>query len=755
VALIQRTGRFAALSFAVAVGMPAGQVSAQSGADIVVTGERIERPLAATTSSVVVLTEEDARARGLSRFSDLVERAGNIAPVYGAGGFSIRGVSNIGVSNAGEAPTANVYLDDIPLAPTFLHGAPTEFWDIRQVEVWRGPQATLRGQNALAGAVIIETADPNLERWEARGVAALSDEAERRFALAGGGPIVGGELAARIALSVTRRDGFIRNLTRGGREDQEARDMLRGKLLWQPSALPSLAVELGYSHFRRRGGYLTTYARTDRPDYFADRVATDNVPNRTAVDFGGLTGQVRYALAPHISLVGTTTWSKVSETSQFDGDFGPENLAYSDQTRRYETVTQELRVALTGHALSGVAGLYYFDRNLASRTLSRTQVATPISTIASLLQAGGFPAPQAAAAAAVYGAALPAIPVDFEGSFPTEVRTAAAFADLRLRLTPRLSLLSGLRIDHFYGKNGTIQDARFVGTYPNPGAYGPLAPVIAQINMAVGGFVAQANGSVAGSGQSSTNLLPKAGLLMEWNESLSTSFVAQRAYRPGGQSVNIARGLTFPYESEFAWNFELGLRSRLFGGRLRLDANAYLMRWRNQQVTVNFGLNSFDTATINAGSSRLFGAEMEASWQVRSGLAVRGSAAYARTKFDSFQVAQLGGQSDLSGSEFAFAPRWTLAAGADVRLKSGISGSVSISHSTRAYGAVGANQEAYRTSPRTLLDARVGYDGGHWSAFVSARNLLDDKAVLYKSPVEPRAVLGTPRTVAFEFLARY
>lgn len=718
------------------------------------TGERIARPLEKTTSSVVVLTGQDADTRGISRLSELAERTPNMASVYGGGGFSIRGVSNIGVSNAGEAPTANVYLDDIPLAPTFLHAAPTDFWDIGQIEVWRGPQTTLRGQNALAGTVIIETSDPDINSVSARGRASLSDQTERSLGLAVGTPLINRELAVRVALSSTRRDGYVRNLTRGGREDEEVRDMVRAKLLWQPDAIGGLSAKIGYTRFRRRGGYFFTFARTDGLD-IEDRIATDDTPNRTDLDFDGVSAQLRYALNPAVSLVSATTWSRAREASSFDGDFGPLNAAFSTQTRDYRTLTQELRLEFTGTPVSGVAGLYYFDRSLASRTRSRTAVPTPVGTIAGLLVGGGLTSAQAGSLAEAYGAALPLIPVDFDGSFPTELTTFAAFGDLRFGLTDRLSLLTGLRVDRVQGRNGTFQQASFAGTYPNPSNFGPFAPAVVQINSAVGGFVAQANGAVSGTNLTGTQVLPKAGMLMAWTPEFSTSFVAQRAYRPGGVSVNIARSAAVPYEAEFAWNYELALRARLADGRLYLSANAYWTRWRDQQVSVNLGLNSFDVVTLNAGASQLFGMEAEAAWRVRPGWTLRAGLGYARTRFDTFPVPQLGTVSDLSGIEFAFAPRLTLSAGTEIKLQNGLSGALAVSHSSKAFGTVGSNQGAWPVESRTNVDVRLGYQNVRWSAFVSVQNLLDEAAILYKSPTEARAVLNRPRTVALEFLARY
>ena len=78
-----------------------------------------------------------------------------------------------------------------------------DMWDVRQVEILRGPQSTLQGRNTLAGAVVINTEDPSWE-WQAKARVLLSDRQEQSYALALGGPIVADQLAFR--LSVQDRD---------------------------------------------------------------------------------------------------------------------------------------------------------------------------------------------------------------------------------------------------------------------------------------------------------------------------------------------------------------------------------------------------------------------------------------------------------------------------------------------------------------------------------------------------------------------
>lgn len=109
-------------------------------------------------------------------------------------------------------------------------------WDVQQIEILRGPQSTLQGLNALAGAVIVQTAEPTMD-WQVRARAMIAEGDETQFAAAAGGPIVPGELAFRASIEKRDSDGFTFNPTRGKPENPLDSTQIRGKLLWTPSAL--------------------------------------------------------------------------------------------------------------------------------------------------------------------------------------------------------------------------------------------------------------------------------------------------------------------------------------------------------------------------------------------------------------------------------------------------------------------------------------------------------------------------------------
>ena len=169
--------------------LPAGAAFADDAAtsvdEVVVTGEKVNRGLQDTVASVAVVTAQRIEDEAIQNFGDIVNRTVNVSETYGASGFSIRGISNIGVTGAGSGGLATIYVDGAAIPDHGLNNGPLDMWDVAQVEILRGPQSTLQGRNALAGAVVIRTQEPTWD-WSARGRVLLSDAGDRSVAVAGG-----------------------------------------------------------------------------------------------------------------------------------------------------------------------------------------------------------------------------------------------------------------------------------------------------------------------------------------------------------------------------------------------------------------------------------------------------------------------------------------------------------------------------------------------------------------------------------------
>ncbi|MFZ5737128.1 MAG: TonB-dependent receptor [Pseudomonadota bacterium] len=728
----------------------AQQAESQTETEIIVTGEKAKRSVQDTTSSVSVTTEQRLEDENVQSVQEVYQRTANMSETYGASGFSIRGVANTGIPRAGDAPLATVYVDGAALPPEILAAGPTDTWDVAQVEIFRGPQSTLQGLNALAGAVIIRTRDPGME-WEVRGRATIAEYNTTQFAIAGGGPIVPGELAFRVAAEKRDSDGFIHNITRDDPEAPTDSLSLRGKLLWTPSALPGFEARAGYTHFKSDAGYMFSYTETGRPDFFDDRVNSSNYPNAEHVRADLANLELGYEAGGGFSLSSVSNYSEVTNLRTYDGDDGPADISYGINPLSYRTFSQELRVNYEGGPLSGLLGLFYYNRDQKSQTESRTLVPTPGDTITALLMGGGLDQPTAQYVSNLYVAALPNIPVQYSADFPMKVETYAVFGDGRLKLTDRLSLLGGFRYDRETNRVQVTQQALFAGTYPDPNAFGapgsPLWLVVTGINMGVQGLVDQASGATPPGKRTFEAFLPKGGIEMQWTPDISTAFVVQRGYRSGGTTANTARSQAFAYDPEYTWNYELSLRSQWLDGALTLNANAFYVDWTDQQTTANFGLNLYDYHTVNAGKSHTYGFEIEASHRVSRHFDWYASLGHVRTRFDEFTVS-VGTVTDLSGLEFAYAPRWTLSGGANFRFGGGFEANLNASHRGDIYTDVARPQSDWRADARTLVNARLGYRANKWSLSVSANNLFDEEYFQYdNSATRGIAVLGAPRVV--------
>ncbi len=303
-----------------------------------------------------------------------------------------------------------------------------------------------------------------------------------------------------------------------------------------------------------------------------------------------------------------------------------------DNRYRFKTLTQELRLNYNGERLDGLLGAWYYRRTGSLEQNSRINIATPVSTISGLLQSNGATPAQASFISNAYAGQLPVIPVLYHADQPQKVETVALFGDARWKFADRLTLIGGFRFDHERNQYAAETIATFNGTLPSSTFLGaPYASIITLINQGVLGLVNNASSPLASNTRTFNAFLPKLGISMDWTPDITTAFTVQRAYRSGGSSQNPARATLVAYSPEYSWNYEGSLRSKWFDGRLVLNANAFYMQWKDQQVTAYFGLNSYDYNTVNAAGSHLYGLEIEASAKVVRGIDLYGSAMSGRS----------------------------------------------------------------------------------------------------------------------------
>lgn len=328
---------------------------------ITVTGEKVERDLRSTASSVEVKTARDIDREdtGNASVSEVLTGTPNVTYTDTVGAPIIRGQDTQGPLTGqnsfwgGTVPRATINVDGHYLSYNEFYFGATSPWDVKSIEVFRGPQTTSQGANAIAGAIVVNTKDPTFTR-EAAFLTEFGSYSSRRTALMLSGPIIADQLAGRISLDYSGRDSFIDYVSPNFQRryaDQDFRALnLRAKLLWRPTDLPGFEAKLTFSR-----------NSTNRPSQEAASAPFDRLKHTTTTmpswRQDTTTGilDLSYDFGNRFKLFNQSQYSDLS-VSRKTGLLGNGD-AYIDQWN----ASNETRLTYgeQGDVLSGVAGIYY------------------------------------------------------------------------------------------------------------------------------------------------------------------------------------------------------------------------------------------------------------------------------------------------------------------------------------------------------------------------------------------------------------
>src|SRR5688572_15821635 len=138
--------------------------------EIVVTATKHEESLQDVAIAITAITSDDILARGLTQYADVLSSVPGVYYEDGGPGDTAIRIRGISPGGGGTPPTVATYFGEIPMSAQGggnlgQHGTP-RFVDIERVEVLRGPQGTVFGANALAGAIRVIPAAPDLQDYE-------------------------------------------------------------------------------------------------------------------------------------------------------------------------------------------------------------------------------------------------------------------------------------------------------------------------------------------------------------------------------------------------------------------------------------------------------------------------------------------------------------------------------------------------------------------------------------------------------------
>lgn len=735
---------------------------------VIVTGQKIDRTIQETAASVAVVTNEQIQQQNLIDFYDILDQAPNVNGRFGTD-FSIRGIDAFSVSGGGNSYLTSIYVDGAILPFRMIQQGGFSAWDIDQVEILRGPQSTLQGRNALAGAIVMRTKTPTYDYNGKLRVTAGGD-GKREAAIAFGGAIVEDQLAFRFSGEKNEFDGFNFNPTRNENSDFNDNETYRMKFLYEPKQVEGLTALFSYTHSKSDIG-VPWVSSAGNP--FAERLTTFNDPTVEFTDNDIFSLEVDYEIDDLYTFSSISTFVDSDYGYQWDGDVSPEPGSTLDDDRNDKTYTQELRLTFEGDNLDAIVGAFYSKLEVqdiygGERISSFQQLGIPTLLVAPPEFGGlGLPPELANQVLALYAPADPVV-LGTSGDLIQEVETMALYADFNYRLNDNWAIFGGIRYDREEQANEavnlvTIDNADVLPDPTNPVFDPTTATLIAGLNAQLLGMAAAASGTEPLVDADFDAWLPKLGLSYFWNDDLSAHLTYQKGYRSGGVGRNVARNTTHVYNAEYTDNYEFSLRSVWLDGKLVANANFFYLDWTDQQVAVQLSGSRFDRETTNAGSSEVKGFELEFKYQPTSNLSLFAGLGQAKTEFKDFQIVLPTETFDLSGRTFGEAPEWTANIGANYEYENwfvNVNANYADSHNavTNPYreglraGDLGFDPQ---NDGRTIVNARIGYQWGDMGLYFNAENLLDEEYITDANDNDGHITLGAPRLLSITFSADF
>lgn len=334
---------------------------------ITVIGEKTERSLGGTLSSVSVITEDELNALFNSTLTEVVSEVpnvviqpGNVMTIRGAfgngptGGFSsITGGAKARVSTIIDG-VAEPFVADV--------SGDSGIWDMQQVEVYRGPQSTTNGRNSIGGMVFIKTNDPSFEWQSSARLGYRNEEQYIDSAIMLSGPLVDDTLAFR--LTAQQLDAELPSWDQAYGPNSPSYDLsqrdttrLKGKLLWTPTG--DFRALLSYSSNDEQGASGRMYYTAENPDpYEYKQIDPRDIGTRS--DTSSL--DIDYQLTETVSLDVLLSYLDY----ELNHHFYDANDKSQEQDLEFDedsyTLDAKLNIGQAGHRASGFIGLAYFDR---------------------------------------------------------------------------------------------------------------------------------------------------------------------------------------------------------------------------------------------------------------------------------------------------------------------------------------------------------------------------------------------------------
>lgn len=604
--------------------------------------------------------------------------------------FSIRGISDMGVTGFQKDNLASIMVDDVFQTPLALRAGSFEQWDLNSLEVHRGAQSTTQGVNSLAGNILLFHTRPTQENSGAAKLA-FGNYGRKEVGVVLNQKTLNDKLLIRGAYNKELSDGYIKNTTTGNDKwGEKNKDHFVTDFLYLINADDSLRFNLKLLRFHRGGDYVQGNNYEDYKVFEdVDAKSISNNQQTSLTYENKINDQVNNKLV--------VAYSQADNNGFSDSDGTSANTAgerYENSKDSYYSLENVLQ--FSGKKWKNALGIHlhrykldeFYDFDLLFPLGSG--VSTPV-----------------------------AVTQDTD----KEREVKSLFNSFIYDFNEHHSMNLGARIEVVENDfSAGITGRRLLDLGP-------------ATNTAVDNYISGIEGDY-GDDNTNTEVLPKLSYTYK-NHHYSLGAFYSQGYRTGGLSINRRKATVSEYDSEKTHNYELSYK--FMKEKYLFTANVFYTKWMDQQVETRLSNDIYDTEVRNASESELYGAEIEGSLELESGDSIRLNLGTVETHFLSFQNNGL----NYTGNEFPDASQYN----AQLSYWNVVTDDLLMILTGRYLSSSYSDPENTRKSPEQFyLDFNTQY---FWKDFIFegfVRNILDKNYRLYNG--RPRTT-NTPYQASY------
>ncbi len=605
---------------------------------VIVTSQRRAESIQDVPISVTAFNSEDIERispRTLRDLDSMVPnvRIGMVTAAPGQGAIFIRGLGYADAEN-NQPPSVGLIIDGIFQGTNT--GQLIDTFDIEQIEVNRGPQGVLYGKNTTGGTIVVKRVAPQFNEFGFDVAAQAGSKNERVVKARLNLPLIDDTLALKIGGIHKERDGFYRNITRGGDAGADEYDALTLALRYEPSE--RFNATLTYDLIDQGGDLPPQDPRWNGDDPFVNEADFDEFQTLD-VEMFGLTMNFDLGFATLESITGYVDSNDVSG-QDFDGSTlnslaSPIAQLHTLRDRDYKQFSQEFKLAGDiNERVSYMVGAFWWDADFDFQQGTNSIFALPSVALGLPF---GTPCGNAFLPASPLDATLCQLPL-----FPPSVQltsetveSKALFASLDWRVTDRVSLNAGLRwID---------EEKEFDAVYLLGGPLPTSGPtnLLGMSILPPTTFTDTVLNGPFSSKDSWDEVIFR--FTANWNvtDDNLLYFSFAEGFKSGGLHNRGTDEEFLSYKPESVDTFEIGSKNMLLDGRLRLNVSAFMTDIDDVQAANVMTIGSVpgtNTIVNNLPKRSIWGLEMESSFKLTDSLTLMLAAGYLDAETDKYTL---------------------------------------------------------------------------------------------------------------------